>query len=545
MKKLITLITFSFTLLNLFSQPLTWTTAKNLSCCSSVNGFAFDKNANMFVAGIFYGDDYVGPYYLSSTTPYKYNSFIAKTNKGGLVLWAKTIGSNESVTVQRIETDNLGNVFICGFYVTDLVYDGVTLPSSGATDAFIMKIDNAGALLWWDHTMGTTGSELFFDLAVNNSGDVYVTGEFNGSMNIQGAYYFAAPSSVFDMCVIKFNGATGAFVWARQTNSSFGSNSCGRRIAVDNLGNTYVLGNFGTGYTTFGDYTIYGSFNDYFVSRLDEGSNYIYTNDIGDIPNGYICNIEADVLGNIYMAGNFGGFSPYSATISGTTITSPGNSEIFLAKYNSDFIMQWIQQGGGTSTGDFAADLAVANDGDAYIAFSSGASVTFGAVSATSAYPGANDIAVVKYNTSGIPQSATVSGGTGFDGVSCIDILQNKHAVGISGIGDVKMYFGAKKVNASNLYVAKFSDPLLREPENIINNEIVYIYPNPASDHIMIEGLQLNSTIEIVDMNGKILLNQNVFDENIEINTSGFAAGIYIVSIIGESSATVQKLIIE
>ncbi|MBX7107420.1 MAG: T9SS type A sorting domain-containing protein [Chitinophagales bacterium] len=526
-----------------FSQSYTWAAAKNISCCSSVNGFAFDNSGNMFVAGTFYGDNYVGGNYITSTTPFKYNSFVAKTSKSGAVLWVKTIGSNESSTVQRIAADGAGNVFLCGYYQADLVYDGNTLPCTGQNDAFILKINNSGNLQWWDHTIGT-GSEFFYDVAVNPAGDAYVTGKFAGSMNVQGVYYFGSPATVYDMCVIKYNGGTGALSWARQTNSQFGGNSSGNRIAVDGLGNTYVLGNFGEGYTTFGDYTIYGTFNDYFVSRFDESSNFIYTSDVGDLPNGYICNIDADVAGNIYLAGNFGGFAPFTATISGTTVTSPGNAEIFIAKYNADYVMQWLRTGGGASTGDFANDLAVANDGDAYIAFTSGATVTFGTVSATTAHPGSNEIALVKYNNNGTEQWATVNGGKNYDAVSCLDIYQKKKFAGIAGIGGSAMYFDAIKVNKSNLYVARLADPQLRVVDDATEAVAISVYPNPAAGYVFIQGLPANSHVEIFDMKARKVFSEEAGGELLKVQTTDFPAGLYFVSVTGEGRHSVLKVVI-
>lgn len=542
MKKIIlTLCTFAFAVAG-YTQS--FSSAKNISCCSSVNGFALDNVGNMYVAGTFYGDDYVGANYITSATPFKYNSFIAKTNKTGKVMWVKVIGSNESSTVQRIATDNSGNVFITGSFMNDLIYDASTITSSGANDAFIMKINAAGTLQWWDHTIGTA-SEFYYDVAVNSAGDAYVTGKFNGSMNVQGEYYFVAPESVTNMCVLKFSGSSGSLLWARQTNSTLGSNSSGSRIAVDNLGSAYVLGNFGTGYTTFGDYTIYGSFNDYFVSKFDDLSNFTYTFDIGDIPNGYICNIDADAAGNIYLAGNFGMFSPYTATISGTLITSPGNSELFIAKYNSDFTQQWLRTGGGSSTGDFANDLIVSNDGDVYTAFTSGASVTFGSVSATSAHPGGNDIALVKYNSSGTEQWAKVAGGANYDAVSCIDISESKHVLGMSGIGGNNMFFDALKVKKPNLYVVKLVDAAMRtENEGIAEAEKIIVYPNPASDKIMIGNIQVGDRIEIFNAQGGLVFTTTATDIQEEISLDSYAEGIYFISVSNEVKRNVEKFVL-
>ncbi|MBC8172520.1 MAG: T9SS type A sorting domain-containing protein [Chitinophagales bacterium] len=542
MKKISLLILGLSALFMAHAQSFNWAAAKNISCCSGINGMAIDNTGNIYVGGIFYGDNYVGPNYITSTTPFKYNSFVSKSNRNGKVLWVKTIGSNESSTVQRIAADNSGNIFLTGFYRTDLVYEGDTLHSSGQNDAFIMKIDNAGTLLWWDHTIGT-GSEFFYDVDVNDDGDAYVCGKFAGSMHVQEAYYFVSPESVTDMCVIKFDGATGELIWARQSNSSLGNNSSGSRIAADHSGNVYVLGNY-SGNTTFGDYTLTGTFNDYFISKLDDASNFTYTNDVGDIPNGYVCNIDVDGSDNTYIAGNFGFFSPFTATISGSTITSPGNSEIFIAKYNPDFVMQWLETGGGTTSGDFSNDLAVTNDGDIYVACTSGSSVTFGTVSATSSHPGFNDITVVKYDNTGTEQWASVSGGVDYDAVSCIDICEPGHYAAIAGIGGSNMFFGLKKVKKSNLYIARVTDAALRTSggESLTANFI--LYPNPASDVLYIDDLPAQTTVQIMQVNGQIMYDETL-DGSVEIDVKNMTAGIYFVRIKNAEMQTTQKIIIQ
>jgi uncharacterized protein len=71
------------------------------------------------------------------------------------------------------------------------------------------------------------------------------------------------------------------------------------------------------------------------------------------------------------------------------------------------------------------------------------------------------------------------------------------------------------------------------------------LYPNPASDHILIEGLKGENFIYISDMHGRILYWQNAgILEKVKLNLQGFTRGIYFLSIHNEVSVSTYKIII-
>jgi len=78
------------------------------------------------------------------------------------------------------------------------------------------------------------------------------------------------------------------------------------------------------------------------------------------------------------------------------------------------------------------------------------------------------------------------------------------------------------------------------------NNMLVNIYPNPASEFLMIQTNQLstNAYIQIIDMLGRTIQQISLTEMNQMISLEGFANGIYSVKIVDGSKETVKKVVI-
>lgn len=74
------------------------------------------------------------------------------------------------------------------------------------------------------------------------------------------------------------------------------------------------------------------------------------------------------------------------------------------------------------------------------------------------------------------------------------------------------------------------------EPDNFIN-----LYPNPANESISIEGIQLNSSIKIFNLLGKIVLIKNANPDD-KIDVSQFKSGRYFISLYNESNQLIKHL---
>lgn len=70
------------------------------------------------------------------------------------------------------------------------------------------------------------------------------------------------------------------------------------------------------------------------------------------------------------------------------------------------------------------------------------------------------------------------------------------------------------------------------------------IYPNPANDIISISGGDINSKVEIRDMQGKLLISENLSTTR-TIAIDGLANGIYTITVLGQGQNKTAKLIKE
>lgn len=70
------------------------------------------------------------------------------------------------------------------------------------------------------------------------------------------------------------------------------------------------------------------------------------------------------------------------------------------------------------------------------------------------------------------------------------------------------------------------------------------ISPNPASSNVTISGIEGETTVTVVDMNGRTVFTAKA-NNNLTIDLAGFAQGAYFVHISGEQVMAIRKLIVK
>ncbi|MEW6772497.1 MAG: T9SS type A sorting domain-containing protein, partial [Bacteroidota bacterium] len=75
--------------------------------------------------------------------------------------------------------------------------------------------------------------------------------------------------------------------------------------------------------------------------------------------------------------------------------------------------------------------------------------------------------------------------------------------------------------------------------------EIINIYPNPATSSIIVSGVEVNAVIEFFDATGKLVQSITTHSDKEEINVQGLAEGMYIIRIGGKDSVLHKKLLIK
>ena len=188
-------------------------------------------------------------------------------------------GTSGDVANAIVMETGTSNYYIAGGF-TDVISfptstGSNTVTSSGAMDIFVAKFAFAGGSPSnvWVQRSGGTGGEVANGLALDNSGNVYVTGKFTHTATFGSTTLVS--EGMEDIFTMKYgtniNNNAGIFKWVQKNGGI--SFDTGNSIACDANNNVYVAGSF-IGKMCFGS-TVLNSgtgFNNYdiFVGRLKE-----------------------------------------------------------------------------------------------------------------------------------------------------------------------------------------------------------------------------------------------------------------------------------
>jgi hypothetical protein len=316
--------------------------------------------------------------------------------------------------VYAMAVDSSGGVYIAG------ETDSTSLSASGlrsSRDAFVAKLNSAGTGLAYLTFLGSTGQDAAWGLAVDSSGNAYVTGTStsSGFPTTTGVVY-PSRAGAEDAFVAKLDSA-GTLVWGTYLGSA-GSDQA-YAIAVDASSRPVVVGSTNsTGYpVTAGSYQTShaGGTSDCFVTRLAaDGKSLSYSTFLGGAGLDVCRGAAVDSTGAAYAAG-----TTYSAAFprqSSYSVTG-GNADAFAVKLNAAgtalvYSVVW----GGRSVEEANA-IAVDSSGAAYVAGGTASSnfpVTTSAYQ--TAFKGSYDAYVTKIAADGNSLVySTLLGGSGAD----------------------------------------------------------------------------------------------------------------------------------
>jgi len=366
---------------NATTQSGTWAGTLLIGTASTDrgHGIAVDSSGNIFVAGYTTGD-LDGE---SNANPGTADIFLTKYDASGTRQWTRlagTTGGDESGW-SAVAVDGSGNIYVTGWTSGNL--DGET--NAGGSDAVLIKY-NASGTRQWTRLLGSAGSDSAWSVAVDGSGNVYISGFTDGSLGDQ------TNSGGTDAFVAKYN-SSGTFQWVRQLGNATLTYSYA--VAVAASGNVYISG------MTRGslDGQTNQGIQDIFVAKYNSSGTRQWTRMLGSTLFDYCYSVAVDASENVYVAGDSKGhFDGWTNTDgSGTT------EDIFLAKFNASGTKQWSVFHGGAGN-DVASGLAVDSSGNAYIAGNTDAALD-GFTPA-----GSHDLILMKYDASGTRQWTTMLG---------------------------------------------------------------------------------------------------------------------------------------
>jgi hypothetical protein len=422
---------------------LAWSTYLGGNGDDRGRGIAVDSSGNVFVTGETISNDFTGGSNNGGTNNsfkggfYGGDAFVAKLGSSGTLDWATYLGGSKSWDWWEggygIAVDSSGNAFVTGYTDSN---DFIGASNNGGTnnsfkggdyDAFVAKLTPSGTLSWATY-LGGSGEDRGLGIAVDSSGNAFVTGDtgssdFTGGSNDGGANN--SKGGWVDAFVAKLT-SSGVLSWATYLGRSWYDHGVG--IAVDSSGNVFVTGGAGSGYFTGGSnnggtnnsfkdgFTDTGGYDDAFVAKLTSSGLLSWATYLGGYCDEEGTAIAVDSSGNAFVTGwTRSNDLTGGSNEGGTNNSFKGNGlDGFVAKLTSSGTLSWATYLGGAGYG-----IAVDSAGNALVTGQTATGNFTGGSNnggTNNSFKGGDtDAFVAKLTSSGTLSWATYLGGSGND----------------------------------------------------------------------------------------------------------------------------------
>lgn len=329
------------TKMNATGSALVYSTYLGGSNYDEGHGIAIDALGNAYVTGLSYSSNFpiiAGAF--QSTLHGLDDAFVSKLNPtGSALVYSTYLGGNSYDQGNGIAVDASGNAYVTGYSYSSFfptTHGALQTKWRGGFDAFVSKLNASGSALIYSTYLGGGADDFGYGIALDSSGNAYVTGKSYSSNFPTTAGSFQATLSgagggFADAFVAKLNPAGAALVYSTYVGGTNADAALG--IAVDSLGDAFVTGDTNsTNFPTTPDalQTKNGGLEDAFVAELNPaGSALLYSSYIGGSNTEGGCAIAVDTSGKAYVAGwsNSTNF-PTSAGAFQTAL--PGNQAAFV-----------------------------------------------------------------------------------------------------------------------------------------------------------------------------------------------------------------------
>jgi len=298
-----------------------------------------DTQGNIYTVGYFTGNSITfGSFTLALSTSTTGNSFMIKQDSSGNVLWAKQFEATKSVYIEKMTKDVSDNFYLTGTFSGTADFGDTSLTSLEEQKAtFLTKLDSIGEVVWAKKIDITTdiGLTPIENITVDKTGNVYLTGNFTGTLQMGTVVLTSSSSESADPCVIKTNNL-GESLWAKGFACS-GGYSAGLGITTDDLGKVYVAGRF-NGTIDFEGIIFSSVFSPYdledaFVLKMDDLGTIEWAGKYGAMYGDLAKSIATDSNGDVLVFGNF----RLTVTFGTITLNSDGVlPDVFLLKLSPE-----------------------------------------------------------------------------------------------------------------------------------------------------------------------------------------------------------------
>ncbi len=575
---------------------LEWSTFYGGNNSEVFNKIHTTANGNMFVSGDSKATDFpVTPGVFQGNLSANTDAVVIKFDGSTLDnTWATYYGGTTTDIGHSVAVDNNDDVYVVGstnssdFPVLNSVQN-----YGGSLDGFAFKLNSTGTARSWATFFGSSSSEFFNEMALDNLGNIYAVGRhFGGTgtvipiQNQAGATTYTSGKGI----IVKLT-TTGSLLWATQFGNQFGCDI--RGVAVD-VANNFVI----TGFTNGGGNFIETNPNfpstpqglsEAFVTKFDVANNIVWSSyisgndfdaayDVAVNKNGAIVVIGTTestsnfpLLNPTTTGGSFGGgsvggdaflvaFSPNGNHLFGTYLGGSNDEEGFgVTVDNNDYIYAtgtsyssnnaWLTPSANPS-GTYTQSTNNLGNNDAFImAFDNNFNQVWGTFFGGARIDGGNAVAVDNLNNKLYVTGWTTSQGpyapvtTPFpltDFIPGTSYYQDQ----VNGNNDW--------VLGSDGFIARFDlSSVVGIDELLDDGSTIGVFPNPSSGifnlSVKLTNTKKNIVITVYDLIGKVVYTESLKNisgqVNQSINLNSFGKGMYLLNVQLDDVMLSKKLI--
>ena len=296
------------------------------------------------------------------------DAFLVKLNRTGSVKWVYSCGSSfhqgTKYGFQDLAVDGAGNSYLAS-WVSGIAKiptkDGKVMEiNSAAADLLLLKVDSGGRVSWVK-TVKSQGTDTAQRVAVDGSGAVTIYGTYSNTIKF-GELLSLNTTSSEQGFLARLDQNTGKYTMA----VDFGPPALAvSDMAVDESGNSYIVGNFKSSSLKLGTFTLDHSqksssgelYNDIFWAKLDKKGQVVAAVKAGDVHEEFVKSFVVDRDGTSYLTGLF-----KTSTRFGSITLGGKFADLFVAAFKDNGEELWAIKGGGTGW-DVGEGIALAGTG--------------------------------------------------------------------------------------------------------------------------------------------------------------------------------------
>jgi hypothetical protein len=297
-------------------------------------GVAVDAHGDVYVVGYFEGEATFGALG-KKTSAGGSDGFLLKLDANGTPKWVRTFGGarDDSANAVAVHGDK---VVVVGNFLDEIKIGEFDHTAAGSDDLFAACFDLDGNAQWlW--TLGGVDSDGANAVASTPEGGWVIGGSYSASITVGGIALKAKGQT--DAVLVKL-AASGDIEWIKSYGGRYKDTIM--HVAVDANGNVYVQGHF-VDVADWGGAPLKaggGSDNDVVLAKYDRNGDHVWSKNFGNAFNDVAGGVAVDAAGNITMVGSFENKGPISFG-SGDEHTSLGESDAYIARFDTDGKLQW------------------------------------------------------------------------------------------------------------------------------------------------------------------------------------------------------------